>query len=62
MQKWKVQSRIKIDDSKIEEPVRGYLDHPDEKIRQTTQDLLEYWKTRQTVFRIPRRVHVVSRR
>ena len=59
MQKWKVASRVKIDDSKIEEPVRGFLNHPDENIRQKTQALLEYWKDRPVLFRIPRRVHVV---
>lgn len=60
MQVWKVGNRVKIEDSKIEEPVRSCLESPDERISGAAQSLLAYWKDRPTVFRIPRKVHVVS--
>jgi histone-lysine N-methyltransferase SETD2 len=62
MQKWKVGNRVKIEDSNIEEPVRVYLDHSNDNIRRDAEKLLNYWKDRPTVFRIPRKVHVVSPR
>jgi hypothetical protein len=60
MQQWKVANRSKIDDSKIEEPVRRCLETTtSDAIRKKAESLATYWKDRPEVFRIPRRVHVV---
>jgi len=60
MQQWKVANRSKIDDSKIEEPVRRCLEiTTSDAIRKQAETLSIYWKERPEVFRIPRRVHVV---
>lgn len=59
MQTWKVGNRIKIEDSKIEEVTRRCAELENEVIRAKADQLLLYWKDRPSVFRIPRRVHVV---
>jgi len=60
MEQWQVANRSKIDDSKIEEPVRRCLETTtSETIRKKAETLAMYWKERPEVFRIPRKVHVV---
>lgn len=60
MEHWKVGNRVKIEDSKIEEIVTKCLSSPNEAIKSKAQALLDYWKDRPTVFRIPRRVYVAD--
>jgi histone-lysine N-methyltransferase SETD2 len=62
MSKWKLQIRNKIEDSKVEEPVRALADGEDETISQVAKQLLEYWSTLELSYRIPRvsRIESVS--
>lgn len=62
MSKWKLQIRNKIEDSKVEEPVRALADGADEEISRVAKQLLEYWSTLELSYRIPRvsRIESVS--
>ncbi|WVR09631.1 hypothetical protein IAU60_006704 [Kwoniella sp. DSM 27419] len=54
MSKWKLQMRNKIEDSRIEEPVKVLQDSEDEEIKRIAKQLLEYWSTLELSYKIPR--------
>jgi histone-lysine N-methyltransferase SETD2 len=60
MSKWKLQIRNKIEDSKVEEPVRTLVHTEDERIGALAEQLLGYWSTLELSYRIPRVSKIAS--
>jgi histone-lysine N-methyltransferase SETD2 len=60
MAKWKLSIRNKVEDAKIEEPVSMCLQSKEEDIRSMASSLLDYWGGLESVYRIPRKIVVVS--
>lgn len=60
MNKWKLQIRNKIEDSKIEEPVKALSQSGDEKICGLAKQLIEYWSTLELSYKIPRVSKIAS--
>ncbi|WVN89997.1 histone-lysine N-methyltransferase, H3 lysine-36 specific [Cryptococcus depauperatus CBS 7841] len=60
MNKWKLQIRNKIEDSKIEEPVKELARSKDETLSTLAKQLLEYWSTLELSYKIPRVSKIAS--
>lgn len=60
MNKWKLQIRNKIEDSKIEEPVKALSQSGDEKICGLAKQLIEYWSILELSYKIPRVSKIAS--
>lgn len=60
MLKWKVQVRNKIDDSGIEGPVRSLAGGSDEELKKLAQELLDFWASLETSYKIPRKAKIES--
>ncbi|OXM77986.1 histone-lysine N-methyltransferase, H3 lysine-36 specific [Cryptococcus neoformans Bt63] len=60
MNKWKLQIRNKIEDSKIEEPVKVLSQSEHEKICELAKQLIEYWSILELSYKIPRVSKIAS--
>ncbi|WVQ94922.1 hypothetical protein IAU59_002008 [Kwoniella sp. CBS 9459] len=60
MSKWKLQIRNKIEDSKVEQPVKALQDSEDEEVSRLAKQLLEYWSTLELSYKIPRVSKIAS--
>jgi len=60
MAKWKTTIRTKIEDSGIEEPVRELRDGDDKELQQLADDLLTYWSTLESPYRIAKKAKIAS--
>lgn len=60
MAKWKTTIRTKIEDSGIEEPVKELRDGDDKELQQIADDLLTYWSTLESPYRIAKKAKIAS--
>lgn len=59
--KWKLQTRNKIESSRIEESVTRCLDVADERVQTLAKDVLASWAELQLGYRIPKALLVRAR-
>lgn len=56
IQKWPFVNRTKIEDSKIEPILEGYIKGDDEELKTLSEQIITQWSTLEAVYRIRKRV------